>query len=56
MEERVFKCTSCKIKKPVSEFHKKPNIRYHYHDCKECNIKNHIKEIVVIKKIAQKKI
>lgn len=54
MEEKVFKCESCKIQKSVSNFHKKPNIRYHYHDCKECNIKSYIKELAIIKKIAQK--
>lgn len=52
-EGRVFKCDSCKIKKPISHFRRKPNIRYHYHTCKDCNVKDHIKELVVLKKIAQ---
>ena len=26
--ERLFKCESCKIDKPLSDYHRKPNIRY----------------------------
>jgi hypothetical protein len=53
-EEKHFKCISCKINKPISQYHKKPNIRYHYHDCKDCNVKDHIKELVILNKIAKK--
>lgn len=51
-EEKHFKCIICKIKKPVSQFHRKPNIRYHYHICKICNVERHIQELVIIHKIA----
>ena len=52
--ERLFKCESCKINKQLSEYHRKPNIRYHYHQCKICNIKYYIKDYIVNKKIANK--
>ena len=52
--ERLFKCESCKINKPLSEYHRKPNIRYHYHQCKICNIKNYIIDYIAHKKTANK--
>ena len=43
--ERLFKCESCKIDKPLSDYHRKTNIRYHYHQCKICNVKYYIAHI-----------
>ena len=52
--ERLFKCESCKINKPLSEYHRKPNIRYHYHQCKICNIKYYIINYIANIKTANK--
>ena len=52
--ERLFKCESCKIDKPLSDYHRKPNIRYHYHQCKICNVKYYIKDYIAHIKTANK--
>jgi two-component SAPR family response regulator len=52
--ERLFKCESCKIDKPLSDYHRKPNIRYHYHQCKMCNVKYYIKDYIAHIKTANK--
>jgi hypothetical protein len=52
--ENLFKCDNCKINKPLNEYHRKPNIRYHYHQCKKCNIKNYIIDYIANIKTAKK--
>jgi hypothetical protein len=52
--ESFFKCETCKINKPLSEYHRKPNIIYHYHECKICNIKYYIRDYIANKKTANK--